>query len=171
MKAFLKLPDHVYEELAAHLFESKSEFEQAAFLFATESRDDQKIILEAIQLEKLGTDDFVAQEDCYLEMTDPTLGRIIKRAHDLRTCLVEVHSHVGDWPAAFSRSDVMGLKETVPHIWWRLDNRPYLALVFARTGFDALLFLETPNQPRRLDAILAGKQKLMPTNLSAESWK
>ena len=33
-------------------------------------------------------------------------------------------------PAEFSASDRKGLESFVPHVWWRLRHRPYLALVF-----------------------------------------
>ena len=51
--------------------------------------------------------------------------------------LVEMHSHIGPWPAGFSYADRLGLQETVPHMWWRLKKRPYLALVVTNCSFDA----------------------------------
>ena len=126
--------------------------------------------LKVIEATKLAASDFAVQEGEYLEMADATRARLIKRAHDLGASLVEMHSHPGPWPAAFSPSDRMGLKETVPHMWWRLKGRPYLAIVVAPSDFDALLWLDNPHVPRPLDGVLAGKRLLRPTNKSLKGW-
>ena len=109
------------------------------------------------------------QED-YLELADKTRAALIKRAHDLDTSLAELHSHPGPWPAGFSYADRLGLQETVPHMWWRLKKRPYLAIVVAKSGFDALLWLDNPKVPRPLDGIVEGSRVLKPTNFSLGGW-
>ena len=80
----------------------------------------------------------------YFELTDEARIGLIKRAHVLQASLAEFHSHLSPWPAAFSLSDRMGLKETVPHMRWRLKRRPYLAVVVAPSGFDALVWSRDP---------------------------
>ena len=114
--------------------------------------------------------DFTHQEGDYLELEDRSRARLIKRAHDLDACLVELHSHPGSSIAAFSYADRVGLGETVPHMWWRLPKRPYLALVVTETGFDALVWLDNPRVPCRLDGLLAGSRLIRPTNESLEGW-
>ena len=106
------------------------------------------------------------QEGDYIEMGDETRARLIKRAHDTSTCLIEMHSHLGDWPAGFSYADRLGLKETVTHMWWRLKKRPYLALVVTNSSFDALVWLDNAHKPHRLDVLLAGTEMRTPTNFS-----
>lgn len=103
-------------------------------------------------------------------MADRTRAALIKRAHDLDASLVELHSHPGPWPAAFSYADRMGLRETVPHMWWRLKKRPYLAFVVASSSFDALVWLDGPKMPRRLDGLVVGERFLRPTNFSLRGW-
>lgn len=170
MKALLKVEGGLYDDLIAHLLPPECEQEQAAFLFACAARSDHQVLFEVIEAVKLGPSDFAAQEGDYLEMTDERRAGLIKRAHDLDASLVEMHSHLGPWPAAFSYADRMGLKETVPHMWWRLKSRPYLAIVVAKSNFDALLWLDNKTVPRALDALLVGDWLLKPTNLSLKGW-
>ncbi len=170
MKTILSTWGGLYAELIAHLFPADSTVEQAAFLFARCNRSHDQVVFETIESIKLGPDDFIAQEGAYLEMTDESRAALIKRAHDLDASLVEMHSHLGPWPAMFSPTDRTGLDQTVPHMWWRLRKRPYLALVFAPTGFDALLWLDDPKKPRALDGLLAGKELFTPTNKTLRRW-
>lgn len=170
MKAFLKMEGGAMEELIAHLLPPDCKQEQAAFLFVRAARSDHQILFEVAETRKLGPGDFAVQQGDYLELTDETRAGLIKRAHDLDTSLVEMHSHPGPWPAGFSYTDREGLKETVPHMWWRLKKRPYLALVVANSGFDALLWLDSPKAPRPLDGVLAGERLLKPTNFSLGGW-
>lgn len=107
----------------------------------------------------------------YLELKHTARAAVIKRAHDLDVSLVEVHSHLGASPAGFSLSDRSGLRETVPHMWWRLKKRPYVAIVVAASGFDALAWIDNPSIPRALDALVAGNRILKPTNHSLGGWK
>jgi hypothetical protein len=170
VKALLKIDDARYDDLIAHLLPPDLVQEQAAFLCVRAARSPAQIVLDVVEAAKLGPGDFIVHEDDYLEMTDETRARLIKRAHDLESSLVELHSHAGPWPAAFSDADRAGLRETVPHMWWRLRKRPYLAIVVARSGFDALLWLDNPKVPRPLDGVLAGNRLLKPTNLSLGGW-
>lgn len=170
MKALLKFPNGLHEDLMEHLLPPGCQQEQAAFLFVRATRGDQQIIFDSIEAKKLGPADFALQEGDYLEMADTTRARLIKRAHDLNASLVEMHSHPGPWPAAFSPYDRAGLEETVPHMWWRLKKQPYLSIVVAHSGFDALLWLDNPKIPRALDGLLAGNHLLRPTNNSLKGW-
>ena len=86
--------------------------------------------------------------------------------------LIEIHSHPDPWAAAFSLADREGLRETVPHMWWRLNRRPYLALVVARSGFDALVVgLSAHTAPQALDGLLVDGLTLTPTNASLWGWQ
>jgi hypothetical protein len=170
MKIVLKMEGDLYDDIMEHLLPADGEQEQAAFLFAGSSMDDQ-VLFEVIEAQKLRPTDFVQQQSDYLELADGTRAGLIKRAHDLGTSLIEMHSHPGPWPAGFSYADRLGLEETVPHMWWRLEKRPYMAIVVANSGFDALVWLDNANKPRALDALLAGDATLKPTNLSLGGWE
>lgn len=166
----LKMPGALHDELMAHLLPPDSLREEAAFLFVTQRESADHVVFDVIESAKLEPQEFNSQFDDYLELADETRARLIKRAHDLDASLVEMHSHPGPYPAAFSLADRMGLQETVPHMWWRLMKRPYLAIVVAASGFDALVWQDNPNVPQALGGILAGENLLRPTNNSLRGW-
>ena len=170
MNSVLRLRAGLFEELLNHLLPARGQREQAAFLFVSTSRLAEHVSFDVIETSKLEACDFEAQATDYLELKDETRARLIKRAHDLGASLVEMHSHPGPWPAAFSLADRIGLNETVPHMWWRLPRRPYIAIVVARSGFDALLWLDNPKTPQPLGCLLAGDRLLRPTNYSLGDW-
>jgi hypothetical protein len=132
----LSMPAPTYAELVAHL--SSSEMEQVAFLFTEPPALGQTIRVSEIH--RVPPDGFDYQSDYHVALTDEMRGRMIKRAHDLEGCLVEVHSHGEGPPVWFSASDLRGFAEWVPHVRWRLRRRPYVALVFAGEAFDALVW-------------------------------
>lgn len=170
MKTSLQLSAEVYENLLCHLFPSRGACEEAAFLFVEPQRAPQELTFSMLEIAKLQSGDFAARHADYLELTDIARARIIKRAHDLKASLVEIHSHVGPWRAAFSYSDVNGLKDTVPHMWWRLQGRPYVAIVFARDGADALVWVDNPHTPVPLDELRAGERLIRPSCTALEEW-
>jgi hypothetical protein len=171
MKIRLEFGDAAYEGLIQHLLPRGSAREQAAFLFARYDGSADQARFTVSEMRKLEPVDFACQMGDYLELADAARASVIKRAHDLGASLVEVHSHLGPWPAGFSPSDRSGLRETVPHMWWRLKKRPYLAIVVAASGFDALVWIDNPHVPRALDALVAGSRVLKPTNHSLGGWK
>jgi hypothetical protein len=118
----------------------------------------------------LGPSDFAAQYEDYIELTDETRIRLIRQAHHTGTALTELHSHPGPWPAAFSLSDRMGLRETVPHMRWRLKGKPYLAVVVAPSGFDALVWPQGAEIPEALAGIETDGSLTAPTNNSLGGW-
>lgn len=164
MISLIRMPHGLHEELLVHLLPAHCKVEQAAFLFATVTRSTEHVYFDVIDVAKLSTNDFDSQAGDYLELSDDSRARLIKRAHDLGASLVEMHSHPFPWPAEFSLADLKGLEETVPHMWWRLAKRPYVAIVVAPDGFDALLWLEDSRVPKALGGLLAGDMLIRPTN-------
>ena len=171
MSVSISVPANLYDRLHAHLLPPDSPAEQAAFLFAKSTTahvgcrfeviDHMLIEQEGIEYHSLG----------YLELTDATRARIIKKAHDLGTSLIEMHSHRLPFPAVFSPTDIAGLREFVPHVWWRLKGKPYLALVVAPDSFDAFVWLTHPKEPKSIDYLLVGRRLIRPTGLSAKHWR
>ena len=170
MKTRLRMPGSDYRQLRAHLLSNQGWREQAAFLFARADLCKESASFDVIETRKFSDGDFEIQRGDYLELSNSARAEVIKRAHDLGVSLIEIHSHLGPWPAAFSIADRAGLRETVPHMWWRLKKRPYIALVVTKTDFDALVWLDNPTVPRPLDAWDAGHQTLLPTNNSLGGW-
>jgi hypothetical protein len=166
MTAVIRISPQRHSALVGHLLPIGSDLEQAAFLFARCVKGSKHFDLEVIESLFLDTEDFEYQAPDYLELSDDTRSRIIKRAHDLNASIVEMHSHPGPYPAAFSASDLRGFSETVPNIFWRLKNAPYAAIVVSETGFDALVWSVDARTPHALEYIDLGKKKIKPTNLT-----
>jgi hypothetical protein len=162
----LHLPRDVHEALWRHLLPPQGGAEEAAFVFARLIEATGGRTFEYLEWLPVRPDGFASHSGFHLELSDATRAAVIKRAHDLRASLIEFHSHDGPWPAGFSASDCAGFEEFVPHVWWRLRRRPYAAVVVASTGFDALVWLDAPDAPTRLDAIVVDGDRLEPTRLS-----
>jgi hypothetical protein len=161
----LKMSAATYSELITHL--SSSEVEQVAFLFTEPPRDDEPLRVREIY--RVPREGFEFQSDYHVALTDDVRGRVIKRAHDLGGCLVEVHSHGGGPPAWFSPSDLRGFAEWVPHVRWRLRRRAYIALVFADEAFDALVWAGEDNTPTPLAALdVEGREPAAPSGITYE---
>lgn len=169
MNYILKLDACLKDELWRHLVPDGSRCEQAAFLYSAHTIMGDDVVFDVVGHELLGRRDFAAQDSDYLELADEARIRIIKRAHVLNGCLVELHSHPWDWPAEFSPSDRAGLNETVPHMRWRLKERPYLAIVVALTSYDALVWTLRGDKPAPLVVEVDG-ERLAPTGRSLGNW-
>lgn len=168
---FLELPKEVRLTLWQHLVRPDSDSEQVAFVYASTDGKEQPKIFRHVDWFPVPREGFVLQSEFHLELTDQIRALVIKRAHDLGTSLVEFHFHSGPWAARFSYSDLLGFRDFVPHVWWRLKGRPYLAVVVSRSGFDALVWLEDPNTPQHLGGILVDSKVYKPTALTSLSWK
>lgn len=150
----LKITDRLKSELWEHLIGNEPESENAAFLFVNEEILGKEIIYNVIDWYPVPEHGFFFKSDYHIELSDETIAKSIKKSHDLKTCLVEVHSHLGQKNVRFSASDFWGFKEFVPHVLWRLKDRPYLAVVISTEGgFDGLVW-KSANEPVQLDNIL-----------------
>ena len=163
----LTVPEAVHDAIRAHLLPARQRVEEAAFMFAVGHESPDGLQLEHREWWPVRPDGFVSRSAHHLELTDATRASVIKRAHDLGASLIELHSHLGPWPAQFSASDLAGFADFVPHVFWRLKNRPYAALVIARGGFDAFVWTVDPRMPERLSAINIRGKLVAPTGLSS----
>lgn len=161
----LRLPEEVHGALLAHLLPPCPGPEEAAFVLArVESA--RHCTFEYAEWVAVPAAGFASRSRFHLELSDATRAGLIKRAHDLGAALVEFHSHHVLGPAAFSSSDWLGFEEFVPHVRWRLRGRPYAAVVVTLTDFDALVWRGPTHEPRHLDGIVVGDQRLEPTRRS-----
>ena len=164
----LRLPSDVYEEIRAHLLPGNLAPETAGFIFVVPERQEGGTqVFEYVEWYPVPPDGFVERSPYHLELTDETRAEVIKRAHDLGASVVELHSHTGPYPAAFSPDDQRGLREFVPHIWWRLRKRPYFAMVVTEEDFDGLAWMVDPKEPQHLGGIVVDGEVLEPTRLSS----
>lgn len=163
MSMSLSFPADLHRELLAHL--RATEDEQVAFLFTEPSLPGEP--LRVAELYKVPPEGFEWQSAYHVTLADEVRGHVIGRAWQLGGCLVEAHSHEGGSPATFSRSDMSGFEEWVPHVRWRLPDRPYVALVFADDSFDALVWTEGRDGPGALAGVIVdGHGILAPTGLT-----
>ena len=167
MAVLLALPTGVFASIQHHLFHRADRGEAAAFVIARDVIRNGDLYLEYLDWHSVEDDGFAVRTGYHIELTDEARATVIKRVHDLDGCLVEFHSHLGTRSAELSPSDMLGLEEFVPHARWRLRDRPYLAVVMSRTDLDALAWVDTSDEPVRLDGIYVGRRLIRPTGLSS----
>jgi hypothetical protein len=150
-----------------HLLRNKDVSEEAAFAFVQRETLKGVDIFTAIDWYAVRPDEFEYRSKYHIELSDDTKALVIKKAHDYDASLVEFHSHLGRWPAEFSPSDFSGLRDFVPHILWRLNGRPYVAVVITPAqDFDGLVWTSTDRPPAQLNAIETEHRTLFSTGLS-----
>ena len=157
----LDLPNAQHELLWDHLLDSDSE--QVAFAFAEAICSEDGVIFRVVDVYLVPPNELLTQHAYHISLTDEAQAKIIKAAWDARSALIEFHSHLDfRFSARFSPSDLDGLDTFVPHVRWRLKGQPYLAVVVAPSGFDALVWRKV--DPEALDCIDVGCHSLKPTN-------
>jgi len=169
-RTIINLPDGVFDRLREHLLPRGGDCEEAAFLFTHSSDSAEGLALGVIGEILIPPSGFATRSDYYLELADETRAAVIKRAHDLNAGLIECHSHPGQQGACFSWSDLHGFDEFVPHVRWRLGERPYAAVVFAADSIDALAWTRQEQRGVAVNAIHADGLRINPTNLTLAHW-
>ena len=169
----LALTPQQRERLSAHLLPDPPVAEEVAFLFARVHAGSEGFVLEVEDLHLVEDGAFRSRGIAHLQVEHDFIGRMIKRAHDLGTALVEAHSHPfeGLSAARFSPSDRAGLAEIVPHVLWRLPGRPYAALVFAPEGTDGLLWPSHGAEPEQITELRIGGQAQRTSLLTLPAWR
>lgn len=162
----LDIPDRVQKDMWAHLLPGRFMAEEAAFIYVQQVVKKDAVIFNFLDWSPVPPEGFLSRSEYHFELTDETRAFVIKRAHDLDASLVELHSHAEYLPAEFSPTDFLGFKEFVPHVWWRLKGRPYMAVVVSHAGIDGLVWIKGPEIPLCLGGISVGTQTLKTTGLS-----
>lgn len=136
----VRMNAQLFSRLRSHLLPERAKAEEAAFLYTREVGGGGRAVIEVFEIEPIPPSSFAGRGYAHLDLADGVLDAAVKRAHDLRAGLGEVHSHPfpGTASACFSPTDFAGLADVVPHVLWRLAGRPYLALVVAPEGIDGL---------------------------------
>ena len=165
MSAIVEFAAIDHAAVLAHLLPAEPEAEEAAFLFATSAMDGGRFRLRVIKQHLVRPEEFRIRTLGHLELHEDVHERMIRTAHDLNAVLIEMHSHPYEFEGAacFSPSDLAGLAQIVPHVMFRLPQRPYLAIVVAPGGFDALIWSGPRGRPCTIDALLVGGKRLTPT--------
>jgi hypothetical protein len=149
MAVTFSISDDLYGRICDHLAGTA---EQVAFFLAQRSdgRVDHLRLVDAYMV----ADGLEPDGPFHVHLADEVQGQVIRWAWSADASLVEAHSH-GPWgdPAAFSPTDLDGLAEWVPHVWWRLGGRPYAALVFGAQTFDGLAWTRSPTTAEPVDLL------------------
>jgi hypothetical protein len=145
MTALLSASADLYRELRGHL---TGHVEQVGFFLADYDPDRRAFLLRTWR--PVPREGFQIQSEYHVTLTDEMRPQIIKWASDAGASLVEAHSHGDTDLACFSPSDLCGLQEWVPHLWWRLRGWPYAAIVTTGEAFDAIAWIDGPDRPEQI---------------------
>lgn len=170
-KIYIELDKSSYQNIRNFLFHDQSE--HVVFLLAKVSKEPTKIIFKILNY-KLIPDSETDSSAYDLRLKEEVQSKIIKWAWDNQASLIEIHSHPFYKTAtSFSSYDLEGFEEFVPHVWWRLKGKPYIALVFGPMDYDALAWIDNPNDSIAIEGILVNGELLKPTNhaRSFNLWK
>jgi hypothetical protein len=167
----LNIPPDQHRRLVRHLLPRHRKTEEAAFLFCRALQTDAGTEFHFLNLHLVPPSEFNYKSLYGIELTDRCRASVIKRAHDLNASLLELHSHPRSAVVEFSPSDRGGFAEFVPHVWWRLKQRPYAAIVVGPSGFDSLTWVSNPERPDGVLDLQIGVDRLKPTGLTLENWE
>jgi hypothetical protein len=168
LKRTIGIPRAMHKELVEHLF--RGTLEEGAFIFARASETEGSLALVGVDLYLVPPAGWLAQTSFNLEMTDEERARVLKLGRDGGLCLVDCHSHrrLGE-DVSFSWSDRLGIQEFAPYVRWKLDRRPYAAMVFGESSVDAVMWDGDFQQANQVDEIIIQGE---PTELlvPTQSW-
>ncbi len=165
MGVLLRLSSEHYGSIKKHLLQDR--LEQVVFLFAEVRQEGENVIFDAHSYHNVLPEGFAFQDGFSVELTDEEKARVIKMAWDRRAALSEIHSHpTARGAVRFSPSDLAGLAEFIPHVWWRLKGKPYLAVVHGAHNLDALAWTLDPHEVQGVEGVLLGETVLRPTGIT-----
>jgi hypothetical protein len=155
-------PTDLFDELIKHLGRAP---EMVAFMRSPAPGKDGVFRVEDLYL--VDIDSTTLAEDGHCDLDDEVRSAVIKWAWDNDSCLLEAHSHGLLFPPGLSRFDLVQLQDWVPHVRWRLNGRPYVALVTASLQVDGIAWSD--NGPEAIEQILvAGHEPIITTGLSIQ---
>lgn len=152
-QSIIHIPKRIYKQIMGHLVHPQMSVEEVAFIFAhVFNTNSQKLQFKYVDWYPVAPDEFTIQTAGHVELKDEIRPTILQRATKLKCTIIEFHSHISN-SSFFSGSDLYGFREFVPHIRWRLDGKPYAAIVVTKKDFDALVWLNGNNKPQLLTQI------------------
>lgn len=128
MIVMVSIPRQKYRLMRSHLFQGHKE--QGCFLFADTRFDYGIMNLYVKEIHCITADSWDDHGESHLELNDEEKVRVMLMAQKRNYDLIECHSHRFCGVAKFSSSDIRGLDEFVPYVWWKLPSKIYGALVW-----------------------------------------
>ena len=139
MNNTIVIPSGIAATLQQHFFQN--EVEQGAFLFAEARSDRGELRLDVMDFYLVPARGWEVQMEVYLQMKDSERAKIMKLAREKDLCAIDCHSHPhagGDvW---FSPSDIAGITDFAQYARWKLDGKPFAAMVWGEQSVDAVLW-------------------------------
>jgi len=152
VKYIITLEAKLEKELRAHLFQN--DLEQGAFLFANVIMTTYKLNLQVVDSYFIPPEGWEFQLDLYLEMKDEERAKLMKHARDGNFAVIDCHSHPGSGgDVRFSPSDERGMQEFAIYAKWKLDGKPYAAMVWGESSADAFMWVEDFSQAHQVDEV------------------
>jgi hypothetical protein len=152
MNNSIVIPSNIAETLHRHFF--RDEVEQGAFLFAHARPEAAGLHLDVADFYLVPARGWEVQMEIYLQMKDSERAKIMKLARDKNLCAIDCHSHprAGDdvW---FSPSDVAGITDFAQYAKWKLDGKPFAAMVWGEQSVDAVLWRREFTHAERVTSV------------------
>jgi len=167
LEPFLNLLAHTNsaDEAKEHLFQN--EIEQGAFLFARTEVLGDDLALVVVDSYLVPARGWEMQMDVYLQMKDSERAKIMKMARAKNLCAIDCHSHPHAYADVwFSPSDVFGIAQFADYAKWKLDGRPFAAIVWGENSADAVVWsgdFAGPVTPDEILIVGPSPSKLKPT--------
>lgn len=139
MSASVVIPSNIVEPLRWHLFQN--DIEQGAFLFARAEHGADGLALVVEDSYLVPPRGWEVQMDVYLQMKDSERAKIMQMARAKNLCAIDCHSHPhAEGDVWFSPSDVAGITEFADYAKWKLNGRPFAAIVWGEASVDAVVW-------------------------------
>jgi len=149
------IPSGIALTLRQHFFQG--EVEQGAFLFAEEKREGGDLNFIAADFYLVPPRGWEVQMEVYLQMKDSERAKIMKLAREKNLCAIDCHSHPrADDDVWFSASDVAGITDFAQYVKWKLDGKPFAAMVWGESSVDAVLWHDDFTSAQRVAAVKIG---------------
>ena len=133
------IPSNIAEPVRRHLFQN--DIEQGAFLYARAEKGAEGMSLVVEDYYIVLPRGWEVQKDVYLQMKDTERAKIMQLARAKQLCAIDCHSHPhAEGDVWFSSSDVTGITEFADYAKWKLDGRPFAAIVWGETSVDAVVW-------------------------------
>jgi hypothetical protein len=162
MPVAIEVEATLHAKLVVHL--RSSETEEVAFLAGRP--DVSTSTIDVFEMLAVPAEDLPVKTAYHLRLADHARAGVISWAHERSAILIEAHAHRSGRPAEFSASDLWGLEDWVPHVRWRLANRPYVALIFGDDSFDGLVWQGDDKVPVEVAGLYVGDEFFASTGLT-----
>ena len=158
MRTTVRIPGTIADAMRRHLF--KDTVEQAAFLFTTATVTETECLIVTHDVYLVPPEGWDVQHEVYLEMSDAERAKIMKMARDRGMGVVDCHSHPRSGRGVqFSPSDLAHLPDFAAYAKWKLEGKPFAALVWGEESVDGRIWFGNFATMHQLDEVVIEDQQ------------